>query len=133
MEVAMFLREAHEAADALCIRACATIASDNERSAQHKVHMLMVDVTHPRTILANKPPLPDIAANATDFPGPGIKRDTIERLDRKMCAMILKAITDPEFHQHLSRIADDGTKLKGRRAAWVNTRSRASSKPARSL
>ena len=114
MQVAMFLREVREAADGLCIRTCATIADDDKRSATHKVYMLIIDVTHPKTILAADPPVPDDAAHAADFPPAGVKRDAIQRLDRKMLA-----ITDPGFHQHLSRIADDDTKLQGRRSAWV--------------
>ena len=47
MEVNMFLCETNEAADGLCIRACAYTPDDNARAAQHAQYMLMIDVTHP--------------------------------------------------------------------------------------
>ena len=121
MEVNMFLRESHEAADRLCIRTCAYTMPDDARAALHAQYMLMIHVTHPHRILANgPPPLPDTTDNAGgDFPPAGATRLTIEHLNAKMCSLILKAITDPEFNQHLACIASDATKLKGRRASWL--------------
>ena len=83
--------------------------------------MLMINVTHPNQVLTSSPPqLPDIAANAGhNFPAAGAACSTAECLDTKMCSMILKAITNPEFNQHLARIANDTTKLKGHRASWL--------------
>ena len=76
----------------------------------------MIDVTHPSRVLNSGPPqLADTADNADhNFPEARHKRTTAEHLDAKMCSMILKAITNPEFNQHLARIANDATKLKGR-------------------
>ena len=121
MEVNMLLREVQEAADGLCIRACAFTEPDDARAALHTQYMQMIDVTHPSRVLNSGPPqLPDTADNAHhDFPEAGHKRATAKRLDTKMCSMILKAITDPEFNQHLPRIANDATKPKGRRASWL--------------
>ena len=67
MEVNMFLRETNEAADGLCIRACAYTTPDDARAALHAQYMLMIDVTHPHRVLTSGPPqLPDDAANAAD-------------------------------------------------------------------
>ena len=78
--------------------------------------MLMTDVTHPHQVLTSGPPqLPNDAANTRpNFLAAGAAHLTIEHLDTKMCSMVLKAITDPEFNQHLAHIANDTTKLKGR-------------------
>jgi len=134
MEVNMFLREVNEASDGLCIRACAYTADDNARAELHRKYMLMTDVTHPHRVLTSgPPPLPDTADNAGgDFPPAGAERLTIERLDAKMCSLILKGITDPEFNQHLARIASDATKLKLAARRGCSTRSPTSSKPVRS-
>ena len=106
MEINMFLREIAAANDGLCIRATAYIADDNARALQHAQYMLITDVTHPHRVLNSGPPqLDDIAVHAVSFPAAGALRTNIERIDAKMCNMILKAI--------LAHIASNLTKLKG--------------------
>ena len=83
--------------------------------------MLMTDVTHPHRVLTSGPPqLPDDTTNTgPNFPAAGAACLTIECLNTKMCSMILKAITNPEFNQHLAHIANNTTKLKGHQVSWL--------------